>query len=592
MFAQQLKGHDASGGTGGTGGRLPPPEKEEQRPMAFMFIDSSNGGINAKRDKKVRSFVMKTARRKKPWNTRPKCSNTETNANDRGRRRSSSSRINNSNGLSKTLGHSPELECNTSILPSGQQMEMPPSSLAVSESPNSPCTEFRCAEDAFDFSNLEIPASTRRTSFNIGFARPLDCLAIRLDAGAERLLHQFVEATTPRLLPIDTHRSSTVAATDWVTTCIQSSIGAPFIYAALTSSARAAKLDPEAYKWRAISEVNRLLADPSKNTYDTTIATVLILLALEEADLADPMRKGTERGRSMSVFILMHSIAQSTTSFKRPYALLLDANCQIEDYLTISYLSPDFVTHILRQFHALGVDHALFQITSTVAVFIADLTTWYNTGTFPVDSLDLQKHASLLMYRLFDWYQQSSDAINASNAVIDQSICLALLIFMVIATEPNAQSFGSRLSKATAELYTARDKMPMHRWSNAPGLLFWILTMGALGAKNLPRNTRILNTQPTLPYFAQYSREVVAASGLHGMVSDEQLLERTRSYLWISTIFNDRVKRLWVSMGLCRADVVDVDDMSGSEGERDQVDVEYALGQSTTMRFFAADGKK
>jgi hypothetical protein len=86
-----------------------------------------------------------------------------------------------------------------------------------------------------------------------------------------------------------------------VANCIHSPIGALFIYAALTSSARAAKLDPEAYKWHAISEVNRLLPDPARNTGDTTIATMLILLALEEADLADPRRKGNERRCSMSV---------------------------------------------------------------------------------------------------------------------------------------------------------------------------------------------------------------------------------------------------------------------------------------------------
>ena len=61
------------------------------------------------------------------------------------------------------------------------------------------------------------------------------------------------------------------------------------------------KLDSEVYKWRAISEVNTVLADSSRNTDDTTIATVLILLALEEADLANPKSKGEERKYSMSV---------------------------------------------------------------------------------------------------------------------------------------------------------------------------------------------------------------------------------------------------------------------------------------------------
>lgn len=107
--------------------------------------------------------------------------------------------------------------------------------------------------------------------------------------------------STPRLLPVDPHKSSEAAATDWVATCIQSPVGAPFIYAALTSSARAVRLDAEVYKWRAISEVNRLLTDPTKSTDDTTIATVLILLALEEADLADPRKNGDERRYSRRV---------------------------------------------------------------------------------------------------------------------------------------------------------------------------------------------------------------------------------------------------------------------------------------------------
>lgn len=81
---------------------------------------------------------------------------------------------------------------------------------------------------------------------------------------------------------------------DWIQTSIQSNMGAPFIYAVLACSARAVQLDPEVYKWRAVSEVNGLLSDPRTNTNDTTIAAVLILLANEEAELADPKRRGDE----------------------------------------------------------------------------------------------------------------------------------------------------------------------------------------------------------------------------------------------------------------------------------------------------------
>jgi hypothetical protein len=113
-------------------------------------------------------------------------------------------------------------------------------------------------------------------------------------------LCSVVEGSAPRLIPVDLHRSSTVAATNWISNSIQSPTGAPFIYAALTSSTRALGLASEAYKWRAISEVNKLLSCPSTSTDDTTIATVLVLLALEESDLADPRRQGSARESSLS----------------------------------------------------------------------------------------------------------------------------------------------------------------------------------------------------------------------------------------------------------------------------------------------------
>jgi hypothetical protein len=55
-------------------------EKNPKQPTQFMFINSSNGGINAKPDKVVRSFVMKSARNKKSWSTRPKSPKTKTAA--------------------------------------------------------------------------------------------------------------------------------------------------------------------------------------------------------------------------------------------------------------------------------------------------------------------------------------------------------------------------------------------------------------------------------------------------------------------------------------------------------------------------------
>lgn len=113
------------------------------------------------------------------------------------------------------------------------------------------------------------------------------------------ILLSVVEGSAPRLVPLDPHRLSSVAATDWIANCIQSPNGMPYIYAALTASARAVGLASEAYKWRAITEVNKLLSNPRTSTDDTIIATVFVLLNMEESDLADPKRQGSDREWSL-----------------------------------------------------------------------------------------------------------------------------------------------------------------------------------------------------------------------------------------------------------------------------------------------------
>lgn len=86
-----------------------------------------------------------------------------------------------------------------------------------------------------------------------------------------------------------------------MTSCVQSPNGAPFIYAATATSLRAVQQNSEKYKWRAMSEVNSLLSDLRTSTNDGTIAAVLILLAIDEADLSCFKGRGDERRCSISV---------------------------------------------------------------------------------------------------------------------------------------------------------------------------------------------------------------------------------------------------------------------------------------------------
>jgi hypothetical protein len=162
--------------------------------------------------------------------------------------------------------------------------------------------------------------------------------------GSALIEETVVEAASPRLIPIDPHKSSTVAATDWIKACIQSPTGAPFIYAALSTSLRAAQLNAEVYKWRAMAELNRLLSDPRASTNDTTIAAVLILLAIEEADLANPKRRGDERECSMSVNNAHHNGLRTMIGQRGGLAALKGNRCL--QVCLLMYVHHDFL-HVL-----------------------------------------------------------------------------------------------------------------------------------------------------------------------------------------------------------------------------------------------------
>ncbi|KAF2852330.1 hypothetical protein T440DRAFT_488401 [Plenodomus tracheiphilus IPT5] len=587
-----------------------------------MFIDASNGGVNAKPDKLVRSFVMKSARNKKPWSTKPKSPVSEKLVQGRAPRRPPS-RPDDRKKTVQLCGCSPHAECNTCPSSQDQSVVSSPDSRSVSvvSSRNSDrayeSSLSSYASPHAEYDDTSFPCDTvRRLSAkyqcnsNIGFSASFDCLAVRLDAYAEGLIHQFVQFATPCLLPIDPHQSSKAVATRWIATCIQSPIGAPFIYAALTTSMRAAQLDSEVYKWRAVSAVNKLLTNHKYSTEDITITAVLILLALEESVLADPQKKGEDRtssvrannahlsglramveqrgglvaldgNRCLQVCILMHSIAQSIATFKRPYAVLHDVSGHVEESSATLSKSSNRIDHITRQCHDLGVSHVLLSIIRTIVLFAEDLTVWYDAGVCSMDSLDLQKHASMLMYRLFDWYDRCpQDDMYA----IGQTICLALLIFMTHATEPNSASFGSRLSKAVTKLRSSLQKIPLSQWSNASNLYLWTLTMGLLGAHDPFRTSTSFKTDQLSHFFAQ---KIALACGTASLdpTAVTHLLSKLQSCPWIPSVFAERVKVLLTILNIFLRN--DPDNLvTATEGGDCLGDNVYALGQSTTMRFF------
>lgn len=261
----------------------------------------------------------------------------------------------------------------------------------------------------------------------------------------------------------------------------------------------------------------------------------------------------------------------------------------MEDYVLASHPNTNQST-LAASFHSLCSDPALQTILQSTDIYILDLAVWYNTGCTPnlLDPFDLQKHDCLLKYRLFDWYKTGEDLENAGRSgrtPMDQCICLAHLVCLVIATEPHARSFGLRISKIVVKLRQALQRIPVSHWATAPDALLWIVTMGALGARDLPRSQRTSISE--LDFLTQYAQLSSAPSQHDEFITANDLLQRLQGFPWIASVFDTRTRRLWAQMGLCMPDVIDMYESSSDE-ESIAVDDEHALGQSTTARFFPA----
>jgi hypothetical protein len=224
-------------------------------------------------------------------------------------------------------------------------------------------------------------------------------------------------------------------------------------------------------------------------------------------------------------------------------------------------------------------------------LFISDLASWYDNAHTPhlLDPFDLQKYSCLLMYRLFDWYKTGEDSEIAGGIgrePVDQAICLAHLACLVIATEPHAQNFGSRLSNVIVKLRQALQRTPVSYWASTPDALLWVITIGALGAKGLPRSQS--NCISELGFFSQYAQLSFNPTEGDGFTTAHSLSQSVQGFSWIASVFEVRARRVWAQMGLCMPDIIDLYE-SSSEEEGAPIDEEYALGQSTTARFFPAE---
>jgi hypothetical protein len=228
----------------------------------------------------------------------------------------------------------------------------------------------------------------------------------------------------------------------------------------------------------------------------------------------------------------------------------------------------------------LDIDADLQEIVADTSSLSSDMTSWLDDSKCALDPIDLQQHGFLLLQRCLALLLNS----NTSRSPIDQSVCLAVLIFVVRITQPADYGFRTMVSSSIPRLRAALKKTSISKWSRAPDLLLWTLTIGTLAAQESQH----------FDFFAQYSTAALAEAGVDDTTPCDELLARMKGCLWLSSLMDQDVRKLWARIGIGRAD----EEMRGIKEEQDESPVshvttpdeddrdEAAVGRLTSMRFF------
>ncbi|OCL12690.1 hypothetical protein AOQ84DRAFT_284670 [Glonium stellatum] len=587
------------------GGEALEPQPGDQQ--AFLFINSSNGVRGSiKPNRAVRSFIMHQARKQRQWSTRKV-------PGSKGMRRGTKY-FPNHEGLEDAeslpwFHYSPKEEDTRRI----NNLLKPRRSVNGRQSSESStvcsCEDESCSHKQPDSVATSPASSLDRDFFAIGVLDPFDSLPIQTDSKTSALIDHFAGIVSPRIIPLDTRHQSKVATTEWLAKALQDSSRSAFAQAVLCSAALhlyvtgTGTMDYVLYhKTRAISEINSNLCDPESSIDDNNIAAVFTLLTIEETMLVPDAGHGhgpagltqrmihlnglramiEQRGglsalatnKCLQSFILWHSIAHSVASFQRPYAALIDSHGLPYKYDISSFRARPSSTQMIRLCKDVKADADLLEIIVDVIAYSSDVTFWFDDPRCPLDPLELQKHASLLHYRLFDWYDRSAEVRNT----LDQCICLSLLIFAVRISQPADQTYRSIMVTTVQRLREALKKTNIFKWAKAPDLLLWTLTIGTLAAQG----------SPEMGFFAQYCSVAFADAGFGEDTKCEELLRRMRKLLWICSLLDKDVERLWARIGVAKASDEGVpeaeDDLEEPLKSPDIKDA--AVGLLTSKRFF------
>ncbi|KAF2815045.1 uncharacterized protein BDZ99DRAFT_435125 [Mytilinidion resinicola] len=597
-------------------------EEQDNQQENFLFVDSSDQQGTSKPDRASRSFVMQQARKQKTWSTKKFPANS---AAKRTSKAPSQDDGPDGTGSLSWVHYAPKNESShkgEKIVPyrfGGSQSEQP----AVCRLPfcnGDFCSQSHHSPPRADVLNLSPRGRGRLEIAPIGVFDPFNTLPVRADPRSFALINHYCRNLVPLMIPLDIRRQSQIGRDEYLASAVRDEARGAFTHTIMCAAALhrfamgAGPLNDVLYhKAESISKINANLSDPGFRVHDNNIAAVFNLLNIEESLLGivsagggrpglafDPQQKlmhlnglramlqqrgglaGLSSSRCLQAFILWHSIAHSIASFEQPYAALIDTEGRAYTYTipeSPKYPSRSSPVQVLRLLRDLKIDVNLRDIAADVSLLSSDMTSWLDDPKCPLDPVELQKHGFLLLQRCLAFLDESI----APKSPLEQSVCLAIMIFVIRITQPTDVNFKTMISASLPRLREALKKTSIFKWSDSPDILLWVLTLGTLAAQGSPH----------MGFFTQYSTVAFADAGIDNNTSCDELLARMKMCLWQSSLMDNAVKKLWVKIGIAKGDdewlVVDdepdtetVSHMSSPDGQS-----ETTVASLTSTRFFS-----
>ena len=182
---------------------------------------------------------------------------------------------------------------------------------------------------------------------------------------------------------------------------------------------------------------------------------------------------------------------------------------------------------------SVSISESLIEIIQDLLTYASDLNAWFSPEGSPLDPLDIQNHASILECLFLQWLRDN-DGPQTIHTAVEESLCIALLVFVFRA----AESIGRREEHshlhytATKRLQEALSATSRRDWALCSDLLLWILAAGAVSAEG-----------STECAWLEFQLSIACAE--FRIESLDSLIEHLHQCVWVDYKLDMAAERLW-----------------------------------------------